>query len=317
MACLGGTGCAAKIAAPLIRATGDYLSSSGFKKEHRSIFLTLIGLGSEGVLLDEADSGNLDLLDRAGGAPRMSLNAEKLRDLMALGLEGEKLLAVVTIFERDEQRDARSNAAARAKRYREKKKASQQHDVMTHQRDERHCESHDEEKAPSPSSSPLTLPLITTPPTSSLRSEKPAHASERRENGAFQVSAWPPDYREQFWCCYPRKKSKKSAMKVLNRVKSGGEVTFERIMAAVKKIPIHDPQFIPYPASWLNAGGWDDEHLPGENTNGQGRSRTLQDDSRSVSRAIDRQMQSGIQFGARPSLLPDGGQSNLRRLSKG
>ena len=67
----------------------------------------------------------------------MTITADQLRDLMELGIEGEKLLAVVKIFERDAQRDdrhdasrrvttdGRSKEADRAARYREKRKQNQ------------------------------------------------------------------------------------------------------------------------------------------------------------------------------------------------
>ena len=79
-----------------------------------------------------------------------------------------------------------------------------------------------------------------------------------------ETSDWPSDYREQFWLNYPRKKAKKAAFKTLDRLKKSNEVTFEKLMVAVGKIPIGEPTFIPHPATWLNQGRWDDEQLPGE-----------------------------------------------------
>lgn len=57
----------------------------------------------------------------------MSVTADQLRDLLALGLEGEKLAAVVAIFERDARHDdrhdaSRSKEAIRAARYRQNRK---------------------------------------------------------------------------------------------------------------------------------------------------------------------------------------------------
>lgn len=51
----------------------------------------------------------------------MTLRADQLRDLLALGIQGETLLEVVTIFERDASRDGRDGkalAAERARNYR-------------------------------------------------------------------------------------------------------------------------------------------------------------------------------------------------------
>lgn len=88
--------------------------------------------------------------------------------------------------------------------------------------------------------------------------------SSARDDVSRETSDWPKDYREQFWNAYPRKKAKKSAFKALDRIRKSGEVAFDRLMAAILKIPIGEPVFIPHPATWLNQGRWDDEQLPGE-----------------------------------------------------
>jgi hypothetical protein len=81
------------------------------------------------------------------------------------------------------------------------------------------------------------------------------------------TSIWPANYRNHFWQEYPRKKAKKAAFKALDRVCKSGEVPFDRLMAAVRKIPTNEPVFIPHPATWLNGGRWDDEQSPGETVN--------------------------------------------------
>ena len=79
----------------------------------------------------------------------------------------------------------------------------------------------------------------------------------------------PPDLQErrfdEFWELYPKKKSKESAKKAWKKIKPTQEL-HERILQSVKDHMARDPnwqkehgQYIPYPASWLNAGGWDDE----------------------------------------------------------
>lgn len=69
-----------------------------------------------------------------------------------------------------------------------------------------------------------------------------------------------------FWKSYPRKKSKIDAQKAWRQVKADSIASV--IMAAVEAAKVSDPQwtkdggqFIPYPASWLRAGGWEDEAL--------------------------------------------------------
>ena len=66
-----------------------------------------------------------------------------------------------------------------------------------------------------------------------------------------------------FWSAYPRKKSKEAAAKAfaaaMKRIPDADPLAV--ILAGLQRaMPGWDePTFIPYPASWLNAGGWDDE----------------------------------------------------------
>lgn len=69
---------------------------------------------------------------------------------------------------------------------------------------------------------------------------------------------------EQFWQCYPKKRSKGDALKAWRKLNPSSELA-SRILAATtiaKTSPdwVKDRgQYIPYPASWLNAQGWEDE----------------------------------------------------------
>lgn len=77
-------------------------------------------------------------------------------------------------------------------------------------------------------------------------------------------SEWPADYREQFWEAYPRRIAKRAAFKVLERVcaKEQG-LPFEVLLSAVKvyarSVAGKDMQYVAHPATWLNAGRWDDD----------------------------------------------------------
>jgi hypothetical protein len=68
----------------------------------------------------------------------------------------------------------------------------------------------------------------------------------------------------QFWNVYPRKNGKQDAIKAFDKaVKTFG---FDVVLAGAIRFA-HDPnlpskEFIPYPATWLNRGSWDDEPLP-------------------------------------------------------
>lgn len=65
-----------------------------------------------------------------------------------------------------------------------------------------------------------------------------------------------------FWMAYPRKKGKKAAFQAYQ--KACREVPASKILEAVQRAKVHDPQwrkpeYIPHPATWLNQGRWDDE----------------------------------------------------------
>lgn len=69
---------------------------------------------------------------------------------------------------------------------------------------------------------------------------------------------------EDFWALYPKKKSKGRAKTAWEKLKPSEET----IRAIMEKLPLliasedwkkEGGQYIPYPASWLNAEGWNDE----------------------------------------------------------
>jgi phage replication O-like protein O len=67
---------------------------------------------------------------------------------------------------------------------------------------------------------------------------------------------------EIFWTAYPRKKSKAKAEKAFAKL-NPDEQLMTALMAGLTQAMTSEqwanPQFIPYAASWLNAGGWMDE----------------------------------------------------------
>jgi hypothetical protein len=68
---------------------------------------------------------------------------------------------------------------------------------------------------------------------------------------------------EQFWQAYPKRISKGQAEKVWQKLSPDERLTAE-ILQAVESAKTRadwqkqDGQFIPYPATWLNARGWED-----------------------------------------------------------
>jgi hypothetical protein len=69
---------------------------------------------------------------------------------------------------------------------------------------------------------------------------------------------------DSFWHEYPRKVGKESARKAF--MKAAKDTSVDDIVAGAVRLGqdpnLPDPQYIPYPATWLNRGGWDDEPYP-------------------------------------------------------
>ncbi len=68
-----------------------------------------------------------------------------------------------------------------------------------------------------------------------------------------------------FWAAYPRKKGKQQALKAwIKAVKDGAEPTL--IVQGAERYALEraneDPQYTAHPATWLNAGRWEDEPDP-------------------------------------------------------
>jgi hypothetical protein len=69
---------------------------------------------------------------------------------------------------------------------------------------------------------------------------------------------------DQFWKAYPKKKAKQTALKAFNKNKSymppiEAILNHINMMSMTKDWQKEKGQYIPYPATWLNAHGWDDE----------------------------------------------------------
>ncbi|MCO1575005.1 MarR family winged helix-turn-helix transcriptional regulator [Crossiella sp. SN42] len=70
---------------------------------------------------------------------------------------------------------------------------------------------------------------------------------------------------DEFWSIYPRKVGKTAARKAWDRALR--DATPEAILTGAARFAAQragqDPKFTPHPATWLNAGRWDDEDTPG------------------------------------------------------
>lgn len=85
------------------------------------------------------------------------------------------------------------------------------------------------------------------------------------ETAVVTVDDWPRDYEAQFWQLYPRRVSKIAAMKALKKVRDSRKVRWAKIVEAIEAYKVHLAQTDSWrpepkhPATWLNAGCWDDE----------------------------------------------------------
>lgn len=72
---------------------------------------------------------------------------------------------------------------------------------------------------------------------------------------------------EQFWAAYPKRKSRGHAEKAFAKI-NPDEQLLQAMVASIERAKTSDDwrkdggQYVPYPATWLNAKGWEDEIAP-------------------------------------------------------
>ena len=102
------------------------------------------------------------------------------------------------------------------------------------------------------------------PMQSALQTEELCNAERERKKEREKTpssAAAPSKEFDAFWTQYPRKIGKDAARRAY--AKAMKKTTAEKIAAGVEHLRIQvagkDQQFTPHPATWLNAGRWDDE----------------------------------------------------------
>jgi hypothetical protein len=70
---------------------------------------------------------------------------------------------------------------------------------------------------------------------------------------------------DDFWLLYPRHIARKDAVRAFDRVPKAQRVTVLIGLVAWRKVWLDrgEPEYTPYPASWLNGERWEDELPPG------------------------------------------------------
>ena len=111
--------------------------------------------------------------------------------------------------------------------------------------------------SPTPSSSSSSSTPISTPSPK----RKSVHKSDGRASLRF----------DKFWKAYPKKQAKISAKTTFLKLDPDNEL-LEKMLDAVERgkasYDWHEEngKYIPLPATWLNAGRWDDEYTPAPST---------------------------------------------------
>lgn len=117
-----------------------------------------------------------------------------------------------------------------------------------------------------------TLPQHTANAEKEIEKEIEIESRDREKNNTLtlkgssvcaQGSAVLESYFDTFWREYPKKKSKGTALKAFNKALK--RTDFDTIMEALRMLKGSNEwtkdggQYVPYPATWLNADGWNDE----------------------------------------------------------
>lgn len=95
------------------------------------------------------------------------------------------------------------------------------------------------------------------------------------------------DLFEKFWKEYPRKKAKGDAEKAWAKINPSEHLT-ENILSAVQRAKTSTDwlkdsgQFIPYPATWLNRKGWEDEYNNNDNNGNQSKNPIVSKSSEGI-----------------------------------
>lgn len=136
------------------------------------------------------------------------------------------------------------------------------HSAEKHQTSTGHAP--DQHEASTEVAGPITinpLPIIGTPSPST--EEEEADEGDDAPDDGKPKSILEKRF-ELFWKAYPKKKAKKNAWSAFKKIKPD-DALFSRIMEAIGRYRTSQEwqrdggQYIPYPATWLNGGCWDDE----------------------------------------------------------
>jgi len=105
--------------------------------------------------------------------------------------------------------------------------------------------------------------LSAEPSLTPYGSETVLEPSNARENAEAELGF------DAFWHLYPRRTGKAAAAKAWTKaVRAAAPTTIRAGAKRYAEDPNRDPAFTKHPATWLNAGCWDDDPLPARRTSG-------------------------------------------------
>jgi len=123
-------------------------------------------------------------------------------------------------------------------------------------------------KHPSPDDGMITSEIIGNQVIANVP-ENPIQSNLESESNPNPTSTQSTlkDRFETFWTAYPKKRSKGAAEKAWAKIKPNEQLTGEILSALERAKTSADwqkdgGQYIPYPATWLNAKGWEDDYTP-------------------------------------------------------
>jgi hypothetical protein len=95
-----------------------------------------------------------------------------------------------------------------------------------------------------------------------------ARASELRKIQRQQEA----DDWDEFWEKYPRKVGKDAAARAWASAikRENSRLIVDGLDRLLPSLKARDPQYVPHPATWLNAGSWDDEADPAPSPTSRG-----------------------------------------------
>lgn len=98
-----------------------------------------------------------------------------------------------------------------------------------------------------------------------VTTEQVSTNKNKKENKNIEIEEEYTQAFLSFWNTYPRKKAKGYAYKAWQKLNPDLEVVLKALEKAKQSADWlkEGGQFIPHPASWLNAKGWEDDYEPG------------------------------------------------------